>query len=94
MTCFAERAGATGDRPPRRYLWTDAFAVCNFLGLERETGEGHYRGLGFRLVDQVHHILGGYRPDDVRTAWLSGLAERDGESHPTRGGLRIGKPLP
>jgi hypothetical protein len=26
--------------------------------------------------------------------WLSGLTEREGEAHPTRGGLRIGKELP
>ena len=31
MTRFAERTGLTGARLPRRYLWTDAFAVCNFL---------------------------------------------------------------
>ena len=39
MTAFAERTGITSDRPQRRYLWTDAFAVCNFLGLARETGD-------------------------------------------------------
>jgi hypothetical protein len=33
MQAFAERTGLTGSRPQRRYLWTDAFAVCNFLGL-------------------------------------------------------------
>ena len=33
MTEFARLSGLApaGDRP-RRYLWTDAFAVCNFLG--------------------------------------------------------------
>ena len=30
---FAERTGLIGDAPPQRYLWTDAFAVCNFLAL-------------------------------------------------------------
>jgi hypothetical protein len=94
MTRFADRTGVTGERPSRRYLWTDAFAVCNFLGLERATGEGRYRELALRLVDQVHHTLGRHRPDDTRTGWLSGLNEREGEAHPTRGGLRIGKPLP
>src|SRR6185369_2766753 len=29
-----------------------------------------------------------------RRGWISGLSEADGERHPTRGGLRIGKPLP
>ncbi len=30
---------ALTDKSPRRYLWTDAFAVCNYLGLYLETGE-------------------------------------------------------
>jgi len=38
----------------------------------------------------VHHTLGRYRPDDVRSGWLPGASEE----HPTAGGLRIGKPLP
>ena len=33
MMRFAERTGLTSDLPKQRYLWTDAFAVCNFLGL-------------------------------------------------------------
>jgi hypothetical protein len=94
MTGFAERTGLTSGRPKQRYLWTDAFAVCNFLGLARLTGEGSYTDLALQLVDEVHHVLGRYRADDPRTGWISGLGERDGESHPTRGGLRIGKPLP
>jgi hypothetical protein len=46
------------------------------------------------LTDQVHHVLGTYRVDDPRTGWISGLSEQEGEAHPTRGGLRIGKELP
>ena len=94
MRSFAERTGLTSDRPQRRYLWTDAFAVCNFPGLARLTGERSYADLALRLVDQVHHVLGRYRADDTRTGWISGLDEREGESHSTRGGLRIGKALP
>ena len=94
MTGFAERTGLTSDRPKQRYLWTDAFAVCNFLGLARLTGKRYHMDLALRLVDQVHHVLGRHRADDSRTGWISGLAEREGESHPTRGGLRIGKKLP
>jgi hypothetical protein len=94
MRSFAERTGLTSDRPKQRYLWTDAFAVCNFLGLARLTGESSYADLALRLVDQVHHVLGRYRADDTRTGWISGLGEREGESHPTCGGLRIGKALP
>jgi hypothetical protein len=94
MDEFAIDTGIEGGAPPRRYLWTDAFAVCNFLGLHRESGEGRDLDLALRLVDQVHHVLGRHRPDDARHGWLSGLAEPEGERHPTRGGLRIGKPLP
>lgn len=94
MAAFAERTGLVGERPPRRYLWTDAFAVGNFLALERRTGDGAHLALAKRLVDQVHSVLGRHRGDDGRSGWLSGLAEHEGEAHPTRGGLRIGKPLP
>jgi hypothetical protein len=81
-------------RTVRRYLWTDAFAVCNFLGLERATGDGQYEELALRLVDQVHRTLARHRPDDARKGWISGLDEGEAEAHPTRGGLRIGKTLP
>lgn len=94
METFAERTGLTAGRPPRRYLWTDAFAVCNLLGLGQATGKDAYVDLAMHLVDQVHHVLGRYRDDDSRRGWLSGDADPDGEAHPTRGGLRIGKPLP
>jgi hypothetical protein len=94
MEELATSTGLEGAAPPRRYLWTDAFAACNFLGLHRETGEGRWLDLALRLVDQVHHTLGRHRPDDPRQGWLSGLEESEGERHPTRGGLRIGKALP
>ena len=91
---FAERTGLTSEKPKLRYLWTDAFAVCNLLGLARITGEDQYKVLALRLVDQVHHTLGRHRREDQRTGWISGLSEPEGEAHPTRGGLRIGKRLP
>jgi len=94
MTRFAERTGVNSGHPPRRYLWTDAFAVCTFLRLSRLIGEGRYTELALRLVDQVHGVLGRHRADDARTGWISGLDPREGEVHPTRGGLRIGKRLP
>jgi len=94
MLAFAERTGLSSAREPRRYLWTDAFAVCNFLALARATGDPRYGELAQRLVDQVHHLLGRHRPDAGRSGWLSGLGEAEGEAHPTRGGLRIGKTLP
>lgn len=94
MLGFARRTGLDSDRPPQRYLWTDAFAVCNFLGLSRATGEQRYQELALRLVDQVHHVLGRHREDDPRRGWISGLGMHEAEAHPTRGGLRIGKRLP
>ena len=93
MNDFAQRTSLTSEQPPRRYLWTDAFAVCNFLGLAHATGKAQYRELALRLVKQVHQTLGRHRSDAPRSGWISGLSEREGESHPTRGGLRIGKEL-
>src|SRR3569833_4389404 len=48
MMSLAERTGLTTERRPRHYLWTDAFAVCIFLGLERAIGERQYRDLAVR----------------------------------------------
>jgi hypothetical protein len=78
---------------PRRYLWTDAFAVCNYLELFKQTNEESYRNLALRLVDQVHNTLGRHRDDDSRRGWISGLDEPEGWQHPTKGGLRIAKRL-
>jgi len=94
MTGFAERTGLTSPaRPPRRYLWTDAFAVCNYLELFRQTGEEQHKETAKQLVSQVHSVLGRHREDDSRRGWISGLDDQEGEQHPTRGGLRIGKEL-
>ena len=86
MEQYATRTGLTGARASRRYLWTDAFAVCNFLGLGRPE-------LARVLVDRVHHELGRHHAEDSRRGWISGATDAEGEAHPTRGGLRIGKPL-
>ncbi len=94
MREFAHATGIVGSAPPRRYLWTDAYAVCNFLGFAKQTGNAEYLAFAKALVDQVHQMLGRHREDDARRGWISGLAEAEGERHPTRGGLRIGKPLP
>jgi hypothetical protein len=94
MMEFARRTGLTGPAPQRRYLWTDAFAVCNFLGLACDTGEPRYLQLALDLVDRVHHSLGRQRENSGLHGWLSGLSEQEGEAHPTLGGLRIGKKLP
>jgi hypothetical protein len=94
MSRFADRTGLTSQKPQQRYLWTDAFAVCNLLGLSRATGDERYQELALQLVAQVHQVLGRHRSDDPHAGWISGLEERAGAEHPTRGGLRIGKPLP
>ena len=94
MLQFADRTGLSSGRPPQRYLWTDAFAVCNLVGLARATGDRKHGQLALQLVDAVHTTLGRHRPDDARKGWISGLGELAGAAHPTRGGLRIGKKLP
>lgn len=92
MMEFARLTGLLSSKEePRRYLWTDAFAVCNFLTLYRQTNDERHKDLALRLVDQVHTILGRHREDDPRTGWISGLPEEEGKKHPTKGGLRIGK---
>lgn len=94
MMEFAEETGLSSTQhPPRRYLWTDAHAVCNFLSLYRSTADDEYRQLALTLIDQVHSILGRHRGDDPRSGWISGLSEESGSRHPTAGGLRIGKKL-
>jgi len=94
MEQFTARTQPDADQPPRRYLWTDAFAVCNYLGLARATGNRAYRERALALVEQVHDTLGRHCADDRRRGWISGLGDTEGAAHPTAGGLRIGKPLP
>lgn len=66
----------TTENPPRRYLWTDAFAVCNFLELYRQTGDKTYEQYAIGLVNQAHDVLGRYREDDPRTAGSAGSTRR------------------
>jgi len=94
MIDFAERTGISiTERPPQRYLWTDAHAVCNFLSLYHRTGEEEYKHLAMTLIEQVHDVLGRHREDDSRRGWISGLDGQQARDHPTAGGLRIGKKL-
>src|SRR5688572_19330018 len=78
MERFAVRTGLTDQDAPRRYLWTDAFAVCNFIALHKQSGDSRYEALANKLVERVHHVLAPHRDPE----------------HPTAAGLRIGKPLP
>jgi hypothetical protein len=94
MTEFAEQTGLSPvARQPHRYLWTDAFAVCNFLELYRLTGDDRYKWFALSLVNQVHATLGRYAENDARRGWISGLDADEGRLHPTAGGLRIGKKI-
>lgn len=94
MTRFASETGLSQFvQVQKRYLWTDAFAVCNFFELYKQTGDLKYKYLALKLINQVHNILGKHREDDSRSGWISGLKEEAGNKHPTVGGLRIGKSL-
>jgi len=94
MNEFAERTGLTDfKKPAKRYLWTDAFAVCNFLQLYCQTNNQHYKKMALLLIDMVHSVLGRYHPQDAQKGCISGLDDASCKEHPTIGGLRIGKPL-
>jgi len=66
-----------------RYLWTDAYAVLNLVKLGDKTAATEH-------VARVHQVLARHRNDDPRSGWIG----NSDEAHPTRGGLRIGKPRP
>lgn len=68
-----------------RYLWTDAFGVCNYLTLYKETSDELYLRQAVALVNAVHGSLGFERDGKKRL----GNASAD---RPCVGGLRIGKP--
>ncbi len=94
MRAFADTTGLTdASHDQRRYLWTDAFAVCNYLELYRQTGDEQDMQLALKLVDQVHLTLGKHHKDSKHSGWLSGLDEELACIHPTIAGLRIGKQL-
>ena len=78
---------------PRRYLWTDAFAVCNYLSLYRQSATPFFLQQALQLVSQVHQVLGQERKDSGHKGWLSGLNDDQAQLHPTIAGLRIGKAL-
>ncbi|CAJ1954722.1 unnamed protein product [Cylindrotheca closterium] len=97
--------GTMNHRSPlrrRRYLWTDAFALANFVSLSHNTEKKErqpekataavYQEHARNLMDAVHetlakHRLGHKEPHKAAT-WLPNASNE----HPTAGGLRIGKP--
>lgn len=94
MRAFVVRTGVVGDRPSHRYLWTDAFAVCNLLGLAASGELNDGVELARRLVDRVHDTLGRHDPAHGDNQPLGGRDEETRRQAPTSAGLRIGKPLP
>lgn len=90
MQRFTARTGKQ-----RRYLWTDAFAVMNYLGLFRASRDDTFLQHALTLIDLVHESLGRSRNNGRLDGWLGvgGRSELDARSHPTAAGLRIGKPL-
>ncbi len=94
MEGFARSTGLTDlSVEPRRYLWTDAFAVFNFLELFRQSGDHDDLQLALQLVDQVHEVLGKHHKESEQQGWLSGLDDEQARRHPTIAGLRIGKKM-
>lgn len=68
----------------RRYLWSDAFGVCNYISLYYAEGKPELLAQADALIQDVHDELGCYRDSQQRL----GNASLDA---PTLGGLRIGK---
>ena len=94
MMEFAALTGTvTCEKTPEALFVDRCFCCLQFFGALPQTDNEQYRDLATRLVNQVHSVLGRHREDDVRKGWISGLSEKEGEQHPTRGGLRIGKKL-
>lgn len=70
-----------------RYLWTDAFGICNYISLACEKDRIDYLVAADKLIASVLNTLGRHRGSSVR---LGKATQR----HPTLGGLRIGKMHP
>jgi hypothetical protein len=67
MTEFANSTGVSPESSySKRYLWTDAFAVCNFLELYNRTNEKIYLNLALTLIYQVNHVLRQYSPKNEK----------------------------
>ena len=50
MREFALLTRLSGNADHQSYLWTDAFAVCNYLELFRQTGDEAFRRLTLQRV--------------------------------------------
>lgn len=92
MNNFLLSTGVKGDRPSKRYLWTDALALENLIQLELKTGNQTFTKYALELIDMVHNQLGRFDNKDKRKGWISNLSNGEAKIRPTAGGLRIGKP--
>jgi len=70
-----------------RYLWTDAFGVCNYITMYYESGDIQYLSAADALIQSVHDVLGKDRQGNRRLGKAT-------DQEPTKGGLRIGKVHP
>jgi len=67
-----------------RYLWTDAFGVCNYISMYYESGNKQYLDQADTLIQNVHDVLGKDRAGQKRLG-------NSTDAEPLKGGLRIGK---
>lgn len=81
MDQFAMKPGLSYDshsqksHAPIHYLWTDAFAVCNYLGLYHQSAKPLFLEQAVRMVEQVHYRLAKPRKDNNKTGWVNGFNE-------------------
>ncbi len=95
MLDFAAATGLTDTaHEPRRYLWTDAFAVCNFLELIGKPVRDIYLDTALQTGGSGTFRSRQVQPWGCRAkAGSAASMSRPGYEHPTCGGLRIGKKL-
>ena len=92
MEDFANNTGLSNKEVVEtRYLWTDSFAIFNYIELYKLTNSRQYLDLVNILISHVHNSLAKHREDDERSGWISGLEDTEAQQHPTIAGLRIGK---
>ncbi|MFO8017732.1 MAG: hypothetical protein R6U96_03800 [Promethearchaeia archaeon] len=85
MMDFGNNTALNSLKSLKKYLWTDAFAVYNFIELYKCTDKNKYNQLAFDLVDQVHGTLGSPKKMIGRKGWLASKV------YPTKRSFRIGK---
>jgi hypothetical protein len=90
LEAFARRTGLVDGRESRRYLWTDAIALCTYLALYRRRRDSVLLRRARTLLSQVHGVLGHHAVGPRRGHPLGDVDEASWQQHPTLHGLRIG----